>query len=153
MQLTAFDNGVAERLIGSIRRECLDHIIVLGEAHLRRILNSYARYYNETRTHLALGQGRAPIAHREEGRANSLPPNPRRTAPRICPDLIFDRHTVGEPRARIEVIKFAGLGGFDAGFTSARVALDRGVLNATAGRVQVLPGDRSSRKQPEQSWR
>jgi transposase InsO family protein len=47
-------NGVAERLIGSIRRECLDHIIILGEAHLRRILKSYARYYNETRTHLAL---------------------------------------------------------------------------------------------------
>ena len=48
-----WQNGVAERLIGSIRRECLDHIIVLGEAHLRRILKSYARYYNETRTHLA----------------------------------------------------------------------------------------------------
>ena len=49
-----WQNGFAERLIGSIRRECLDHIIVLGEAHLRRILKSYARYYNETRTHLAL---------------------------------------------------------------------------------------------------
>ena len=49
-----WQNGFAERLIGSIRRECLDHIIVVGEAHLRRILKSYARYYNETRTHLAL---------------------------------------------------------------------------------------------------
>jgi transposase InsO family protein len=49
-----WQNGFAERLIGSIRRDCLDHIIVLGEAHLRRILKSYARYYNETRTHLAL---------------------------------------------------------------------------------------------------
>src|SRR6202008_1613738 len=49
-----WQNGFAERLIGSIRRECLDHIIVLSEAHLRRILKSYARYYNETRTHLAL---------------------------------------------------------------------------------------------------
>jgi transposase InsO family protein len=49
-----WQNGFAERLIGSIRRECLDHIIVLGEAHLRRILKSYARYYNKTRTHLAL---------------------------------------------------------------------------------------------------
>ncbi|MGB9327411.1 MAG: integrase core domain-containing protein [Pseudolabrys sp.] len=44
-------NGFAERLIGSIRRECLDHVIVLGEAHLRRILKSYARYYNGVRTH------------------------------------------------------------------------------------------------------
>jgi Integrase core domain len=41
-----WQNGFAERLIGSIRRECLDHVIVLGEAHLRRILKSYARYYN-----------------------------------------------------------------------------------------------------------
>jgi transposase InsO family protein len=49
-----WQNGFAERLIGSIRRECVDHIIVLGEMHLRRILKSYARYYNETRTHLAL---------------------------------------------------------------------------------------------------
>src|ERR1700724_1141968 len=49
-----WQNGFAERLIGSIRRECSGHIIVLGEAHLRRILKSYARYYNETRTHLAL---------------------------------------------------------------------------------------------------
>jgi transposase InsO family protein len=38
-----WQNGYAERLIGSIRRECLDHVIVLGEAHLRRILRSYAR--------------------------------------------------------------------------------------------------------------
>jgi putative transposase len=44
-------NGFAERLIGSIRRECLDHIIVLGEVHLRRILKSYADYYNGVRTH------------------------------------------------------------------------------------------------------
>jgi transposase InsO family protein len=41
-----WQNGFAERLIGSIRRECLDHFIVLGEAHLRQILRSYARYYN-----------------------------------------------------------------------------------------------------------
>ncbi len=40
-------NGFAERLIGSIRRECVDHIVVLGEAHLRRILTKYAAYYNE----------------------------------------------------------------------------------------------------------
>jgi transposase InsO family protein len=63
-----WQNGFAERLIGSIRRECVDHIIVLGEAHLRRILKSYARYYksyaryyNETRTHLALNKD-APVS-------------------------------------------------------------------------------------------
>ena len=49
-----WQNGFAERLIGSIRRECLDHTIIFGEAHLRRVLTSYASYYNEIRTHCAL---------------------------------------------------------------------------------------------------
>jgi len=48
-------------LIGSIRRECADHIIVLGEAHLRQILKSYAVYYNKMRTHLALDKD-APLS-------------------------------------------------------------------------------------------
>ena len=59
-----WQNGHAERLIGSIRRECLDHIVVFGEAHLRRILAAYAGYYNELRTHLSLGKdspGHRPI--------------------------------------------------------------------------------------------
>jgi transposase InsO family protein len=56
-----WQNGFVERLIGSIRRECVDHIIVPGEAHLRRILKSYARYYNETRAHLALDKD-APVS-------------------------------------------------------------------------------------------
>ncbi len=45
-----------ERLIGSIRRECLDHVIVLGEKHLRRVLGEYFRYYHRSRTHLSLGK-------------------------------------------------------------------------------------------------
>jgi transposase InsO family protein len=49
-----WQNGFAERLIGSIRRECADHIVVLSEAQLRRILQAYARYYNEIRTHRSL---------------------------------------------------------------------------------------------------
>ena len=49
-----WQNGYAERLIGSIRRECVDHIIVLGERHLRHVLLSYMKYYNEVRTHLSL---------------------------------------------------------------------------------------------------
>jgi transposase InsO family protein len=55
-----WQNGFAERLIGSIRRECLDHIIVLGEQHLRRILKSYADYCNSVRTHRSLHKD-API--------------------------------------------------------------------------------------------
>jgi hypothetical protein len=51
-----WQNGHVERLIGSARRECIDHMIVLNEEHLRRILSKYASYYNEVRTHLALGK-------------------------------------------------------------------------------------------------
>jgi transposase InsO family protein len=60
-----WQNGYAERLIGSIRRECLDHVIVLGEAHLRRVLRSYVGYYNGLRTHLSLGKD-APFRRRVE---------------------------------------------------------------------------------------
>src|ERR1700731_4114500 len=56
-----WQNSFAERLIGSIRRECLDHIIVLGEEHLRWILKSYAAYYNGIRTHRSLNKD-APVS-------------------------------------------------------------------------------------------
>src|SRR6266704_1602156 len=56
-----WQNGFAERLIGSVRRECVDQIIVLGEVHLRQILQSYARYYNDIRTHRSLDKD-APIS-------------------------------------------------------------------------------------------
>ncbi len=51
-----WQNAFAERLIGLIRRECVDHMVVLGEAHLRRVLKSYARYYNESRIHRSLSK-------------------------------------------------------------------------------------------------
>ena len=58
--LTAYrspwQNGYAERLIGSIRRECLDHLIILNETHLRGILEQYVRYYNAQRTHLGINK-------------------------------------------------------------------------------------------------
>ena len=49
-----WQNGYVERLIGSVRRECLDHIIAVSDRQLRRVLKSYLAYYNQTRTHLAL---------------------------------------------------------------------------------------------------
>jgi putative transposase len=49
-----WQNPFAERLIGSIRHECLDHVVVLGERHLRRILLAYFDYYHRARTHLSL---------------------------------------------------------------------------------------------------
>ena len=56
-----WQNGFAERLIGSIRRECVDHIIIRGEAHLRQVLKSYANYYNRFRTHRSLNKD-APVS-------------------------------------------------------------------------------------------
>ena len=54
-------NAHVERLIGSIRRECIDHVMVFGEVHLRRIMSLYASYYNQTRTHLVLRKD-APVS-------------------------------------------------------------------------------------------
>jgi hypothetical protein len=77
-------NGFAERLIGSIRRECVDHIVVLGEAHLRRILTRYAAYYNELRTHRSLGKD---AIHRAiQHVAHRIGAGPGRTSsPLLCP--------------------------------------------------------------------
>jgi hypothetical protein len=69
-----WQNGIAERLIGTIRRECLDRILIFGESQLRRVLASYAAYYNQTRTHLAL-QKDAPLrrAVRRSGAIVAIP--------------------------------------------------------------------------------
>ena len=56
-----WQNGFAERLIGSIRRECVDHVVIWGEAHLRRVLKSYSDYYNGVRTHRSLNKD-APVS-------------------------------------------------------------------------------------------
>jgi transposase InsO family protein len=69
-----WQNAYVERLIGSIRRECLDHIIVFGEAHLRRILGAYAGYYNESRTHRSLNKD-APF-HRAIQRLGAVSSQP-----------------------------------------------------------------------------
>jgi Integrase core domain len=63
-----------ERLIGAIRRECLDHVIVFGEAHLRRILGKYAAYYNESRIHRPLNKD-APL-HRAIERVGAITSRP-----------------------------------------------------------------------------
>ena len=58
-----WQNGYCERAIGSIRRECLDHVVVFGERHLHHLLRSYATYYNSARTHPFNQQGRAVAAN------------------------------------------------------------------------------------------
>lgn len=69
-------NPYVERLVGSIRRECVDHVIVLNEAHLRRILSEYSAYYHEDRTRLALERNAPtprPIEGRNAGRVVATP--------------------------------------------------------------------------------
>jgi transposase InsO family protein len=56
-----WQNSFAERMIGTIRRECVDHVVALGEHHLRHVLKSYARYYNTARTHRSLDKD-APVS-------------------------------------------------------------------------------------------
>jgi len=89
-----WQNAFAERLIGSIRRECVDHIIVLGlgEAHLRRILRCYARYYNEIRTHRALNKD-APRSRavQQVGIIKS-----HAILGGLHPDLVFATHSRGQ---------------------------------------------------------
>jgi transposase InsO family protein len=89
-----WQNPYAERLIGTLRRECLDHVLIVGERHLRRMLASYSSYYNESRTHLALEKD-APLASYPEVRSDHHHANSFRTAPSLCADMIFGRDRGG----------------------------------------------------------
>jgi len=71
-----WQNPYCERVIGSIRRECFDHVIVLGEKHLLRIMREYVSYYNECRTHLSLGKDSPTsrtIEFRSSGKIVAIP--------------------------------------------------------------------------------
>lgn len=71
-----WQNAYAERVIGSIRRECLDHVVVIGERHLRTILSKYVAYYNRTRTHLSLTKDSPEprtVQRPSQGRVVSVP--------------------------------------------------------------------------------
>jgi hypothetical protein len=76
VQSTAHANAYAERLIGSIRRECLDHVIILTEAGLRRILAAYLAYYHDSRTHLSL-QKDSPWARPVSAASGSIVATPQ----------------------------------------------------------------------------
>lgn len=65
-----WQNGIAERLIGTLRRECLDQMLIFGEVHLRRTISAYAAYYNEKRTHMVLRKD-APL-HRSVQRSGAI---------------------------------------------------------------------------------
>ena len=71
-----WQNAYVERVIGSIRRECLDHLMIFNERHLRRVLSSYVDYYQRTRTHLSLEKDcpdSRPIQFRGVGRVVAIP--------------------------------------------------------------------------------
>ena len=71
-----WQNAYVERVIGSIRRECLDHIVIFNERHLRRVLSAYVDYYQRTRTHLSLDKDcpdPRPIMPRRSGKVIAIP--------------------------------------------------------------------------------
>jgi hypothetical protein len=90
-----WQNGFAERLIGSIRRECLDHLVVIGETHLRRILRFYARSLLQRHQNASVvGQRCAGFSPGSADRKHQIVPHPRRTPSPLCPGLGF-RYTQG----------------------------------------------------------
>jgi hypothetical protein len=86
-----WQNGYCERLIGSIRRECLDHVVVFGEPHLRHLRRSYANYYNQFPDAPIPEQGFSGNPPHRGRRPYSARANPGRIAPPIRPDLVSDR--------------------------------------------------------------
>jgi transposase InsO family protein len=86
-----WQNPYVERLIGTLRRDCLDHILIFDERHLRRVLTSYSLYYNETRTHLGLAKD-APL-RRAVQRSGTIihHTNLVRIASSLCTDMIFGK--------------------------------------------------------------
>ena len=87
-----WQNAYVERLIGSIRRECLDHMIVFGEAHLRRILGAYATYYNESRTPSISEEGHPGSSGDPAPRRRHLTACPGRPSSPLLQNLIFGTH-------------------------------------------------------------
>jgi hypothetical protein len=81
VQSTMWSNAIAERWIGSVRRECLDRMLIAGERHLRLVLDEYIDHYNTHRPHRTLNQ-RSPI-----GGVNPVPPDGN--------TRVFKRHRLG----------------------------------------------------------
>lgn len=67
-------NAICERLLGSVRRECLDHILIMSEAHLRRVLKEYVTYFNRSRPHQGIGQ-HVPEPDERSGQSTGAPGN------------------------------------------------------------------------------
>jgi putative transposase len=71
-----WQNAYVERVIGSIRRECLDYVVIFNQRHLRRVLASYVDYYHRTRTHLSLDKDcpdSRPVQSPARGKVIAIP--------------------------------------------------------------------------------
>src|SRR5262245_55462722 len=90
-----WQNAYVERLIGTLRRECLDHVLIFGEWHLRQALKSYSLYYNEMRTHLSLDKD--PPLPRPAQRFGTIVSAPILSGLHklLRSDMIFGRHRAG----------------------------------------------------------
>jgi len=86
-----WQNCYAERLIGSIRRDCLDHVVVFGERHLRHVLSCYMEYYNAGAHASGPWQGHTDRTRRPISWAYPIPTCSRGPAPPICTNLIYDK--------------------------------------------------------------
>jgi transposase InsO family protein len=95
-----WQNPYAERLIGTLRRDCLDHVLIFGERHLQRILSLYTSYYNGTRHALGLGQGRAVRASCAKIRDHRCYADFVWIASSLCADMIFGRERWRLPSAK-----------------------------------------------------
>ena len=102
-----WQNGFVERVIGSMRRDLLDHVIVTGEGHLRRLLRDYADYYNTYRTHLGLNPDPSRVKQRHAAGTvcptswqDHVDAKTRRAPPCLCSDLIIGRDR-GRPLPRL----------------------------------------------------
>src|SRR5262249_2194693 len=93
MARSPWQNPYVERLIGTVRRECLDRMLIFGEAHLRQILSSYAALQRGAHA-LGVGQGRASKSGSPTDRGYCSHPDLVWAAPPLRPDMIFGRHRV-----------------------------------------------------------
>src|SRR5262245_28457460 len=100
-----WQNPYVERLIGTLRRDCLDHILIFGEQHLRRVLTSYSLYYNEARTHLGLGKDTPLRTSHPTIRDHHRHAHPVRIASPLRADMIFEKDS------RISARRSASIGG------------------------------------------
>src|SRR5262245_60341151 len=89
-----WQNGHAERLIGSIRSECLDQTVVFGERHLCRIIAAYTSYYNEMPNTPLSTQGFAEPSADTTARPPHCSADSRRTSPSVLPDLVSGWHSL-----------------------------------------------------------